>query len=65
MTRRRLAAMNHPTDRLVGHSPSIRALRAQIRRLVAFDTLGNPSVPTLLRICRKVAFWGILESVSH
>jgi transcriptional regulator with AAA-type ATPase domain len=48
MTRRRLAAMNHPTDRLVGHSPSIHALRAQIRRLVAFDTLGNPSVPTLL-----------------
>jgi DNA-binding NtrC family response regulator len=31
MTRRRLAATNHPTDRLVGHSPSIRALRAQIR----------------------------------
>jgi transcriptional regulator with PAS, ATPase and Fis domain len=32
----------------VGRSPPIRALRAQIRRLVAFDTLGNPSIPTLL-----------------
>ena len=48
MPRRRLSAMSHPTDRLVGYSPSIRALRAQIRRLVAFDTLGNPSVPTLV-----------------
>ena len=37
-----------PTARLLGHSPAIQALRAQIRHLAAFDTLGNPHVPTLL-----------------
>jgi hypothetical protein len=34
-----------PTARLVGDSPAIQALRAQIRHLAAFDTLGNPYVP--------------------
>jgi Sigma-54 interaction domain len=65
MTRRRLAAMNHPTDRLVGHSPSIRALRAQIRRLVAFDTVGNPSVPTLLLQGETGTGKGLVARVIH
>jgi DNA-binding NtrC family response regulator/tetratricopeptide (TPR) repeat protein len=38
----------HPAERLVGEAPAIVALRAQIRHLATFDTLGNPSVPTVL-----------------
>jgi DNA-binding NtrC family response regulator len=38
----------HPTDSIVGQCPAIQALRAQIRHLSAFDTVGNPYVPTLL-----------------
>src|SRR2546422_746557 len=38
----------HPTDHLVGTWPAIAALRTQIRHLAAFDTLGNPAVPTVL-----------------
>ena len=38
----------HPSDRLIGTSPAIEALRAQICRLAAFDQPGRPSVPTCL-----------------
>jgi hypothetical protein len=38
----------HPTDRLGGASSVMGALRAQIRHLAPFDTLGNPHVPTVL-----------------
>jgi DNA-binding NtrC family response regulator len=38
----------HPTDRLIGTYPAVAALRAQIRHLAAFDSLGNPAVPTVL-----------------
>jgi len=38
----------HPTDRIVGHAPVIDALRAQIRHLATFDTIGSAFVPTLL-----------------
>jgi hypothetical protein len=40
----------HPTDRLVGMCPAMAALRTQMRHLTAFDTLGNPAVPTVLGI---------------
>ena len=39
-------APDHPTDRLVGTSPALATLRAQIRHLVTFD--GGPTAPTLL-----------------
>jgi hypothetical protein len=38
----------HPTDRLIGHAPVMGALRAQIRHLAAFDTVGSAFVPTVL-----------------
>ena len=43
-----LAATPHPTERLLGTTPAIATLRAQIRHLVTFDTLGSALVPTLL-----------------
>ncbi|MBI4640713.1 MAG: sigma 54-interacting transcriptional regulator, partial [Candidatus Tectomicrobia bacterium] len=48
MTRSISPSSGHPTDRLVGNSPPIHALRAQIRHLATFDTLGSAAVPTLL-----------------
>jgi hypothetical protein len=44
----RLIPPLHATERLVGDAPAIVALRAQIRHLAAFDTIGNPFVPTVL-----------------
>ena len=41
-------AAGHAVDRLDGETPSIVALREQIRRLAAFDAVGRPTVPTLL-----------------
>src|SRR5262245_29365064 len=38
----------HPTDHIVGNAPVIDALRAQIRHLATFDTVGSAFVPTLL-----------------
>lgn len=38
----------HPSERIIGNSPAIRELRKQIERLTAFDSVGNPYVPTLL-----------------
>jgi hypothetical protein len=38
----------HPTDRLVGRTPTVASLRAQIHHLATFDTVGSPHVPTVL-----------------
>ena len=48
MSRPRPSPPGHPTARLVGQSAAIHDLCTQIRHLAAFDTLGNPDVPTLL-----------------
>ena len=55
----------HPTDRLVGTCPAIAALRAQLRHLAAFDTLGNPAVPTVLLQGATGTGKGLVARVLH
>jgi DNA-binding NtrC family response regulator len=46
--RPRLITIIHPTEHLIGQAPSMAALRAEIRHLATFDSLGNlfaPRVP--------------------
>ena len=55
----------HPTDRLVGTCSAITALRSQIRHLAAFDTLGNPAVPTVLLQGATGTGKGLVARVLH
>src|SRR5262245_14417138 len=55
----------HPTARLVGTSPAMVALRAQLRHLVTFDTLGSPVVPTLLLQGETGTGKGLVARVVH
>jgi two-component system response regulator AtoC len=56
---------SHPIDRLVGTAPAIAALRAQIRHLAAFDTVGSPHVPTVLLQGETGTGNGLVARVLH
>jgi DNA-binding NtrC family response regulator/predicted ATPase len=55
----------HPTDRLLGRSPAISALREQIRHLATFDTVGSLYAPTVLLQGETGTGKGLVAQVIH
>ena len=56
---------HRPTDRLLGDSAEARELRAHIRHLATFDTVGNPHVSTLLFHGETGTGKGLIAQIVH
>ena len=65
MARAAALPIEHPTDRLLGRSPAISALRAQIRHLATFDAVGSPHAPTVLLQGETGTGKGLVARVIH
>lgn len=53
------------TETLLGNAAPVVALRQQILRLAAFDTVGNPRVPTVLLVGETGTGKGLVARVIH
>jgi len=65
MARSHASSRDHPTDRLLGQSLAMSALRLQMRHLAAFDTLGNPHAPTVLLLGETGTGKGLVARIQH
>src|SRR5215475_10294930 len=65
MARADPSAPAHPTERLIGQSLVMNALRLQLRHLAAFDTLGNPHAPTVLLYGDTGTGKGLIARILH